>query len=120
MGHGMTFEAYAAILLTAVAVVVAVLGTAAAVLAFWGYGQMKRDSVAAAEQAGTKEVKEQISSGPLRDYIHEEIDKIIKEEINSARMERRIRDRVAEIALGKLNKDDELDQDPENEGWTNA
>jgi hypothetical protein len=65
---GMKYEDLAAVLLSAVGVLVTVFGVILAILAFWGFGQMKTDAVKAAEVAGTNEVREQITMGPLREY----------------------------------------------------
>jgi hypothetical protein len=104
------YEDLAAVLLSAVGVLVAVFGVILAILAFWGFNQLKADAVRVAEAAGTQEVREQVTSGPLRDYIHDEIDQIIKAELGSEAMEQRIVDRVAEIVLGSP-KDRELDEE---------
>lgn len=111
----MKYEDLAAVLLSAVGVIVTAFGVILAILAFWGFRQMKAEAIKAAEAAGTQEVRDQTMSGPLRDYIHEEIDKLIKAEIASEAMERRILDRVAEIVLGSP-KDRDLDDEDQDDG----
>ncbi len=54
----------AAVLLSAVGVIVAIFGGVLAILAFWGFEQMKRDAVRGATQAALDELKEQIENGP--------------------------------------------------------
>jgi type III secretory pathway component EscU len=98
----MTFEQFAGILLTAVAVIVAVFGAGLAILAFWGFRQLKQASI----EASVKMAKDQV-------------DEIIRQEISSPEMEQRIRNRVDEILLGS-EKDKELDEDPENLGGNGA
>lgn len=109
--NGVSFLDLAAILLTAVAVIVTVLGVAFALAAFWGFAELKRSAVAAAETAAVKEVKEQIENGTVRTYIRE----AIREEIESPRMERRINVRVDEVVQGNPDKDRELEYDEGDE-----
>jgi len=101
----------AAVLLTAVSVIVAIFAGVLALAAFWGFNQLKRDAILAATDAGSDEVREQIENGPLRDYIQGEIDRLIKEEVASDQMERRIRDRVDEIAFGSKRDRDLNDEE---------
>lgn len=91
----MTFEQFAGILLTAVAVIVAVFGAGLAILAFWGFAQIKKESVKAAVS---------VASG--------KVDEIIRQEIASPEMEQRIMNRVDEILLGN-QRDRELDEGEE-------
>lgn len=101
----------AAVLLTAVSVIVAIFAGVLALAAFWGFNQLKKDAILAATDAGAGEVREQIENGPLRDYIQNEIDRLIKEEVASDQMERRIRDRVDEIAFGSKRDRDLNDEE---------
>lgn len=101
-GGDMKFEVFAGILLTAVAVIVAVFGAGLAILAFWGFSQLKRDSVKAAVRTARQQV-----------------DQLIREEIASPEMEKRITNRVDEIVLGS-SRDRELDEDLGDEGDGNA
>ena len=99
--NGVTFLDLAAVLLTAAAVIVTTIGVAFAIAAFWGYSNLKKS----AETEAARKVEEQIENGTIRDYIRE----AIKSEIESPRMERRIKVRVDEVAQGNPDKDRELD-----------
>lgn len=92
----MKYEDLAAVLLSAVGVIVAVVGVGLAILAFWGFGQLKKESIKAAVTAAQRQV-----------------DELIRQEIASPEMEIRIRNRVDEIVLGS-NKDRELDEEADN------
>lgn len=109
--NGVTFQDLAAVLLTAVAVIVTALGVAFGLAAFWGFAELKRSAVAAAEAEAVREVKEQIENGSIRQYIRD----AIKNEIDSNEMERRIRRRVDEVALGNPAKDSELDYEEDGD-----
>ncbi len=101
----MSYADLAATLLTAVAVIVAIYGGLLALVAIWGFNQLKREAVNAAENASLKEIREQIENGPLREYIRGEIERLIADEIDSERMERRIRGRVDAVAFGRPDDD---------------
>jgi hypothetical protein len=94
----MKYEDLAAVLLSAVGVIVAVFGVGLAILAFWGFSQLKSESIKAAVAAASLQV-----------------DELIRQEIASPEMERRIRQRVTQIVLGN-ERDAELDAEPEYEG----
>lgn len=110
--NGTTYSDLAALLLTAVSVVVAIFGGVLALAALWGFNQLKKDAVSAAANAGATEVAEQIENGQLRDYIQAEIDRLIRAEVDSERMERRIRDRVDQVTFGSA-RDRDLEEDAE-------
>lgn len=95
-----SYQDLAAILLGAVGVIVAIFGGVLAIAAFWGFAQMKHEAVTGATAAALDELKEHIENGPLRDYILGDIERMIKAEVESARMDRRIQERVDKIALG--------------------
>jgi hypothetical protein len=101
-GGKMSFEVFAGVLLTAVAVIVAVFGAGLAILAFWGFSQLKKESIKASVSAARQQV-----------------DRLIREEIASPEMEQRIRHRVDEIVLGNA-RDRELDADLDEEGGAGA
>lgn len=103
----------AAILLSAVGVIVAIFGGILAILAFWGFEQMKRDAVRGATQASLDELKEQIENGPTRDYILAEIERLIVDEFKSRRMDQRIQERIDKIAMGGAEDrfDEEVEED---------
>lgn len=101
----MSYADLAATLLSAVGVIIAIFGGVLAIGALWGFNQLKRDAVTAAADAGTREVREQIENGPLREYIRAEIERLVAEEIDSARMSQRIKDRVDAVAFGRPEKD---------------
>lgn len=101
----------AAVLLSAVGVIVAIFGGVLAILAFWGFEQMKRDAVRGATQAALSELKEQIENGPTRDYILAEIERLIIDEFKSRRMDQRIQERVDKIAMG--GAEDRFDEEVE-------
>jgi len=109
---GMTYADLAATLLSAVGVVVAIFGGVLALVAIWGFNQLKRDAISAAETAGSAEIKEQIENGALRTYIRGEIERLTVEEINSDRMEERIKGRVDAVTFGRPD-DDRLLEDEE-------
>ena len=106
----------AAILLTAVAVIVAIFGGVLALAAIWGFKQLKEDAMEAAEQAGADEIKEQIENGKIRDYLIEEIGRLTEAEFNSARMDRRINRRIDAITYRDVGADRELDWQDKDEG----
>lgn len=106
----------AAILLTAVAVIVAIFGGVLALAAVWGFKQLKEDAMEVAEQAGADEIKEQIENGRIRDYLVEEIGQLTEAEFNSARMDRRINRRIDAITYRNVGGDRELDWQDRNEG----
>lgn len=99
----------AAVLLSAVGVIVAIFGGVLAILAFWGFEQMKRDAVRGATQAALEELKEQIENGSTRDYILDEIERLIVDEFKSRRMDQRIQERVDKIAMG--GSEDRFDEE---------
>ena len=99
----------AAVLLSAVGVIVAIFGGVLAILAFWGFEQMKRDAVRGATQAALDELKERIENGPTRDYILTEIERLIVDEFKSRRMDQRIQERVDKIAMG--GSEDRFDEE---------
>ena len=95
----------AAVLLTAVAVIVTIFGGVLALAAIWGFQQLKRDAIAAAVSAGSHEVKGQIDQGALKDYIKEQIAALTEEEFSSTRMEDRIKHRVDAVTFGRPDED---------------
>lgn len=110
----MSYPDLAAVLLSAVGVIVAIFGGILAILAFWGFEQMKRDAVRGATEAALNELKEQIENGPTRDYILAEIERLIVDEFKSRRMDQRIQERVDKIAMGGSEDrllDDEIEED---------
>jgi hypothetical protein len=109
--NGVEFLDLAAVLLTASGVIVTCLGVAFALAAFWGFAELKKSAIRAAQSAAIREVKEQIENGSIRDYIR----MAVIEEIESPDMEQRIRDRVDEIAMGNPSKDAELEYEEEGE-----
>ncbi|MBR9972691.1 hypothetical protein [Magnetospirillum sulfuroxidans] len=111
---GMSYAELAAVLLTAVGVIVAIFGGVLALAAVWGFNQLKRDAISAAETAGSAEIKVQIGTGALRDYIKGEIERLTDEEFESERMDKRINSRVDAVAFGRP-ADDRLLDDEENE-----
>jgi predicted PurR-regulated permease PerM len=108
---GMSFPELAATLLTAVAVIVAIFGGVLALAAVWGFNQLKENAVKAAKEVGLDEIQEQIANGELRDYIVKQIERLINDEIDSDRMERRIRGRVDAVAFGRTDDDQLLEDD---------
>lgn len=110
---GINYADLAAILLTAVGVIVAIFGGVLALAAVWGFNQLKRDAINAAETAGSRETKEQIENGTIRNYIKDEIARLTDEEFKSERMDRRINIRVDAVAFGRPAKDKLLDDGEE-------
>ncbi len=107
----MSYSDLAAILLTAVAVIVTIFGGVLALAAIWGFNQLKQDAVNGAKAAGSTEVREQIVNGAIRDYILNEIGRLADEEFRSERMEARIKRRVDSVTFGKPDEDRLLDED---------
>jgi hypothetical protein len=91
----------AAILLSAVGVIVAIFGGVLAIAAFWGFEQMKREAVRGASQAALGELKEQIENGATKDYILGEIKRLTDAEFASRRMDRKIQERIDMMAMGR-------------------
>ncbi|TCP97390.1 hypothetical protein C8J46_10612 [Sphingomonas sp. PP-F2F-A104-K0414] len=111
---GMTYADLAAILLSAVGVIVAIFGGVLAIAAFWGFEQMKLEAVRSATNASLAETREQIENGSIRRYILEEVETRISEIVASPDFDRRVRARVDQIVLGKpddrlLDDDDDGD-----------
>lgn len=113
---GMSYADLAAVLLSAVGVIVAIFGGVLAIAAFWGFEQMKREAVRSATSAALDETREQIENGSIRRYIMEEVEARISEFVASPEFDRRVRTRVDQIVLG--NPDDrllEIDEDGEEQ-----
>lgn len=108
---GMSYADLAATLLSAVGVIVAIFGGVLALAALWGFNQLKRDAIAAAENAGSTEIREQIENGAIRDYIRGEIERLTAEEVNSERMDQRIKERVDAVTFGRPDDDRLLEED---------
>lgn len=108
---GMSYAELAATLLTAVGVIVAIFGGVLALAALWGFNQLKRDAITAAEAAGSVEIREQIENGTIRDYIRGEIERLTIEEVNSERMDQRIKQRVDAVTFGRPDDDRLLEED---------
>ncbi|WP_077145465.1 hypothetical protein [Sphingopyxis sp. KK2] len=109
--EGMDYADLAAILLTAVGVIVAIFAGVLALAAIWGFNQLKRDAVAAAEVAGSTEIREQIENGTIKDYIAAEVGRLADEEFKSERMDQRIKNRVDAVAFGRPDADRLLEEE---------
>jgi hypothetical protein len=107
----MSYADLAATLLSAVGVIVAIFGGVLALAALWGFNQLKRDAIAAAENAGSTEIREQIENGAIRDDIKGEIERLTAEEVNSERMDQRIKQRVDAVTFGRPDEDRLLEED---------
>ena len=92
-------------------VIVAIFGGVLALAALWGFNQLKRDAITAAENAGSTEIREQIENGAIRDYIKGEIERLTAEEVNSERMDQRIKQRVDAVTFGRPDDDRLLEED---------
>lgn len=118
-----SYQDLAAILLGAVGVIVAIFGGVLAIAAFWGFGQMKQEAVRsacesaipAASDAAIEHLKQEIGEGEIRAYISAEVERLIEQELNSARMARRIEARVDQMVLGNREEDQLLDEDAQQE-----
>lgn len=108
---GMSYADLAATLLSAVGVIVAIFGGVLALAALWGFNQLKRDAIAAAETAGSIEIREQIENGAIREYIRDEIERLTVEEVNSERMDQRIKQRVDAVTFGRPDDDRLLEEE---------
>lgn len=97
---GITYPDLAAILLSAVGVIVAIFGGVLAIAAFWGFQQMKQEAVRTATEASLIETKEQIENGSIRRYILEEVEARVAAIVASPDFERRVEARVDQIVLG--------------------
>lgn len=73
---GMSFETIASILLTAVAVLVAVFGVIAGYFAIWGYRDIKKTAVDASVEESKKEFKNAMTLGKFDDAIYDAIGKV--------------------------------------------
>ncbi len=107
----MSYPDLAATLLAAVGVIVAIFGGILAILAIWGFNQMKDDAVRAAALSGAAEVRAQIEKGPILDFIKAEIARLTDDEFKSERMNQRINERVDAVAFGRPEADDLLDDE---------
>lgn len=112
--NGMTYADLAAVLLSAVGVIVAIFGGILAIAAFWGFEQMKLEAVRTATDAALAETREQIENGSIRRYILEEVETRIAEIVASPDFDRRVRARVDQIALGRPD-DRLLDEDEDGD-----
>jgi len=74
---GMSFETWAGILLACVAVIVTGLGVVIALLALWGYSNIKKAATEAAVTESKVLVKEAIASGDFNQLIYTEVNKAI-------------------------------------------
>lgn len=110
---GISYPDLAAILLTAVAVIVAIFGGVLALAALWGFAQMKAEAVRSATNASLDETKEQIENGSIRRYIEDEVERRIGVIVESKDFRRRLEDRIVQITLGK--PEDRLLDDPGEE-----
>ncbi len=106
---GMSYSDLAAVLLTAVAVIVAIFAGVLALAAVWGFSQLKREAVAAAEMAGAAEVKHLFEKGSLHEYIKSEVMFVIDKEFMSEQMNHRINNRVDAIVFGRPDDDQLLE-----------
>jgi len=97
----MSYADLAAVLLAAVGVIVAIFGGVLAIAAFWGFQQMKQEAVRTSTDAAMTEVREQIENGNIRRYILDEVEARIAEVVASSDFDRRVRDRVDQIVLGR-------------------
>ncbi|HVI87020.1 MAG TPA: hypothetical protein VM659_01900 [Dongiaceae bacterium] len=111
----MSYADLAATLLAAVGVIVAIFGGVLALAAIWGFNQLKRDAISAAQAAGASEIREQIENGTIRDYIRDEIERLTDEEFKSERMDERINRRVDALTFGRPNDDKLLDDEGDEE-----
>lgn len=107
----MSYSDLAAVLLAAVGVIVAIFGGVLALAAIWGFTQLKRDAVTAAEVAGASEIKQQINNGSIRDQILAEINRLTDAEFKSPRMDQRIQSRVDAVTFGRADADRLLEND---------
>ena len=119
-----SYQDLAAIMLGAVGVIVTIFGVVLAIAAFWGFEQMKKEAirtacvqaVPAATNAALEHLKEQVGNGDIRDFILSEVERLMNEELNSARMAKRIEVRVDQIVLGNDEEDRLLDKEEEDLG----
>jgi hypothetical protein len=118
-----SYQDLAAILLGAVGVIVAIFGGVLAIAAFWGFAQMKQEAVRsaceraipAASNAAIEHLKQEIGTGEIRTYISAEVERLFEEELNSARMARRIEARVDKMVLGNSEEDQLLELEEQEE-----
>jgi len=86
----MTYSDFAAILLTAVSVLVTVLGVFIAALAIWGYSQFKTF----AQNAAKDHVSSQLKDGELRTHIEEVAEKFLESDFSSGKLRKLIEERI--------------------------
>ena len=79
----MSFETFSGILLSAVSVIVTVLGVIIALLAFWGFRNIKLTAIDASVDASEKKINEAISSGRFNDLIEKSIGYVAYKDVMS-------------------------------------
>jgi len=118
---GMTYTELAATLLSAVSVLVTILGVFVALLAIWGYSQFK----SFAQSAAKEHVGSQLKDGEIRTHIEGVVEKFLTSEIQSENFRSLVDKRVdyviysgAEQRAGLQRKQaakDELREDADEE-----
>lgn len=74
---GMSFAAWAGVLLACVAVIVTGLGVVIALLALWGYSNIKQAATIAAVKKSEKSIEEAIDSGQFNELIYTAVNRAI-------------------------------------------
>lgn len=75
--RGMNFEAFTGILLTCVAILVTILGVGIAILALWGFSNIKKAAAEAAVLSSEKQLRDTINTGHFNDVINRAVEKVI-------------------------------------------
>lgn len=105
----MSYSDLAALLLTAVAIIVTVLGVFIAILAFWGYSQFRRSSKSAAVQF----VKAELENGKIRKEISEIVVAEVVRQLDDGKLKDIIEDAVnRNIITGPSRRTSERNEEP--------
>lgn len=110
----------AAVLLTAVAVLVTALGVFGAIMAVWGYGQLKDT----AENVALKHIQEMLEPGKkiqvsIEKLVLETIRKSLQDKYDDGTLTSLVKERVDQVAFSSKRSVDlvqDLDAEPNEEG----
>lgn len=111
------YTGYAAVLLTAVAVLVTTLGVFIAILAIAGYSELKRMVRKVGEDSAVAHVNDQLENGTLRDRIDERVFEFIQAKYDDGLLTQMIEARVDQLTFRSRSVsaiDRALDSDDES------
>ncbi|MDP2763838.1 MAG: hypothetical protein Q8O54_03265 [Brevundimonas sp.] len=98
------YIAYSAVLLTAVAVLVTVLGVFVAILALAGYAEMKRMAQRVGEESAVKHVKDELERGSLGTNIDSRVMDFLTEKYDDNRLSQMIEARIYQMMPGRRSE----------------